>query len=119
MSVKIASEWLNACSGCEIAIVDMGEKLLDVLALVDFVHIPVLMDHKYLGQLGNEEHIQIPEATVGIISGSIRNAEHLEVAKEMRKKCKIVIALGTCATHGGIPALCNSYRAYAYSHFIT
>lgn len=109
MSVKVAEEWLNACSGCEISIVDMGERLLDVLSLVDFVHIPVLMDHKYLGQLGDGKHIDIPEADVGIISGGIRNEEHLEVALEMRKKCKIIIALGTCATHGGIPALANSY----------
>lgn len=49
MAVKVAQEWLNACSGCEISIVDMGERLLDVLALIEFVHSPVLMDHKYLG----------------------------------------------------------------------
>ena len=109
MSVKVASEWLNSCSGCEISLVDMGEKLLDVLNLVDFVHIPVLMDNKYYGQLGDGKHLTIPEADVGIISGSIRNEEHLEIALEMRKKCKIIVALGTCATHGGIPALSNSF----------
>jgi len=109
MPVKIASEWLNACSGCEISILDMGDRLLDVLSLVEFVHIPALIDHKYFGQLGDQDHIDIPEAVVGIISGGIRNEEHLEVALEMRKKCQVIIALGTCATHGGIPALCNSY----------
>jgi F420-non-reducing hydrogenase small subunit len=109
MPVKIASDWLNACSGCEISIVDMGERLLDVLELVEFVHIPVLIDHKYLGQLGDQHHVNIPEAAVGIISGGIRNEEHLEIALEMRKKCQTIIALGTCATHGGIPALCNSH----------
>jgi F420-non-reducing hydrogenase small subunit len=109
MPVKVASEWLNSCSGCEISIVDMGERLLDVLQVADFVHLPALMDHKYWGQLGDGKHIEIPEADVGIISGGIRNEEHLEIAGEMRKKCKIIIALGTCATHGGIPALCNSY----------
>lgn len=110
MKVKVLSEWLNSCSGCEIAVVDMGERLLDVLNLVDFVHIPALMDSKYYGQLGDQKHLSLPEADVGIISGGIRNEEHLEVAEEIRKKCKIVIALGTCATHGGIPALCNTYR---------
>ena len=109
MTVNVASEWLNSCSGCEISIVDMGERLLDVLNLVDFVHIPVLMDHKYFGQTGDGKHVAIPEADVGIISGGIRNEEHLEVAREMRKQCKLIIALGTCATHGGIPALSNSY----------
>jgi F420-non-reducing hydrogenase small subunit len=88
----------------------MGERLLDVLNLVDFVHIPVLMDNKYYGQLGDRKHLSLPEADVGIISGGIRNAEHLELVEEIRKKCKIVIALGTCATHGGIPSLSNSYR---------
>ncbi len=109
MAAKVAADWLNACSGCEIAIVDLGARILDVLALVEFVHIPVLMDHKYYGQLGDQKHVNIPEADVGIITGSLRNEEHLEVAEEMRKKCKLIIALGTCATHGGIPALANSF----------
>jgi F420-non-reducing hydrogenase small subunit len=68
------------------------------------------MDHKYYGQMGDGKHLTIPEADVGILSGGIRNEEHLEVALEMRKKCKAIIALGTCATHGGIPALANSYE---------
>ncbi len=109
MAVKVASEWLNSCSGCEISIIDLGERLLEVLNHIEFVHIPALMDHKYFGQLGDKKHIEIPEAEVGLISGGIRNEEHLEVAKEMRKKCKIIIAIGTCATHGGIPALTNSF----------
>jgi F420-non-reducing hydrogenase small subunit len=109
MSVKIASEWLNACSGCEISILDMGERLLDILQKVEIVHMPALMDHKYYGQKGDRTELEIPEAEAGIISGGIRNDEHLEVAREMRKKCKLIVAIGTCATHGGIPALANSY----------
>ncbi|MDR3569113.1 MAG: methyl viologen-reducing hydrogenase [Syntrophobacteraceae bacterium] len=110
MAVKVAQEWLNSCSGCEISLVDMGERLLDVLGLIEFVHGPVLMDHKYFGQLGGGNHLQIPEAVVGLVSGGVRNEEHLEVLTEMRKKCQVLIALGACATHGGIPALANSYR---------
>lgn len=109
MPVKIAEEWLSSCSGCEIAILNIGEPLVDLLSELDFVHIPVLMDHKYFGQLGDRGHLEIPEAVVGIVSGSIRNEEHLEVALEMRKKCQILIALGTCATHGGIPSLINQF----------
>jgi len=109
MSVKVASEWLNSCSGCEISILDMGERLLDILKVADFVHLPALMDHKYYGQLGDGAHIDIPKADVGIISGGLRNSEHVEVAEAMRKSCGIIIGLGTCATHGGIPSLANSY----------
>ncbi len=109
MTVKVASDWLNSCSGCEISIVDMGERLLDVLKVAQFVHLPALMDHKYFGQRGTGKHIEIPEADVGILSGGLRNQEHVEVAEAFRKSCKIIIALGTCATHGGIPTLANSF----------
>ncbi len=109
MPVTVASEWLNSCSGCEISLVDLGERLLDVLQRVDFVHIPVLFDHKYFGQTGEKQHLDIPEADVGIISGGIRNEEHAEIAAHMRSRCKMIIALGTCATHGGIPALANGF----------
>ena len=109
MPVKVASEWLNSCSGCEIAILNLGETLLDLLPELDFVHIPVLMDHKHYGQLGDKNEIDIPKATVGILSGGVRNEEHLEIAHEMRKKCDVLIGLGTCATHGGIPALINTF----------
>ncbi len=87
----------------------MGERLLDILAVADIVHLPALIDSKYYGQLGDQKHLSLPEADVGIISGGIRNEEHLEVALEMRKRCKLIIALGTCATHGGIPSLANTY----------
>ncbi len=109
MTVKVASDWLNSCSGCEISILDMGERLLDVLQVAEFVHLPALMDNKYFGQKGDGKHLEIPQADVGIISGSLRNEEHVEVAEEMRKKCGVIIALGTCATHGGIPAMANSF----------
>ena len=111
MPVKVAEEWLNSCSGCEIAILNLGETLLEVLPHLEFVHMPVLMDHKYFGQTGEGDihHLDIPKATVGIITGGIRNQEHLEVAEAMRKSCDVIIALGTCATHGGIPALINQW----------
>lgn len=108
MGVSVAEEWLHSCSGCEIAILNIGESLIDILGLIDFVHIPVLMDHKYYGQLGDGKELEIPEAVVGIVSGSVANEEHLEVLEVMRKQCKVLIALGTCATHGGLPALMNS-----------
>ena len=108
MGVSVAEEWLHSCSGCEIAILNIGESLIKILDLIDFVHIPVLMDHKYYGQLGDGKELEIPEAVVGIVSGSVANEEHLEVLEVMRKQCKVLIALGTCATHGGLPALMNS-----------
>jgi len=108
--VRVAEEWLNICGGCEVAILDIGEKLLDVLPSLEFVHMPVLMDHKYFGQTGEKSELEIPEADVGMISGGIRNEKEKHVTEEMRKKCKTLIALGSCACNGGIPALANMYN---------
>jgi F420-non-reducing hydrogenase small subunit len=106
--VRVAEEWLATCGGCEVTILDIGEPLLDLLPQLQFVHMPVLMDHKYYGQTG-EKSFEIPEADVGLISGGIRNGENAHVAEEMRKKCKILIAVGACANFGGIPALANMF----------
>ena len=107
--VKVASEWLNICGGCEVSILDIGEPLLDLLPSLEFVHIPVLMDHKYFGQTGEGTELEIPEADVGIISGGVRNEKEKHVAQAMRKSCKTLIALGACACNGGIPALANMW----------
>ena len=109
MGVTTALEWLSSCSGCEIAILNIGEDLVPLLTdHLDIVHAPVIMDHKYFGQCGDEgSHLEIPEAVVGIVTGGVSNEEHIEVLEEMRKKCKVLIALGSCATQGGIPALMN------------
>jgi F420-non-reducing hydrogenase small subunit len=110
MAVKVASEWLNACSGCEISILNLGETILDLIPdKIELVHIPALVDSKYFGPLGDGAKLTLPKATVGFISGAIRNTEHMEVAEEMREKVDILVALGTCATDGGIPAQANMY----------
>jgi len=111
MAVKVASEWLNACSGCEISILNIGDAILDLIPeKIELVHIPALVDSKYFGPLGDGEKLTLPEAKVGLISGGVRNEEHVEVTEEMRRKVDILIALGTCATNGGIPAQANMFK---------
>lgn len=108
MGVTTALEWLGSCSGCEIAILNLGEALIPLLTeTLEIVHAPILMDNKYFDQYGEAAVLTLPEAQIGIVSGGVSNVEHLEVLKEMRRKCWTLIALGTCATHGGIPALMN------------
>ena len=109
MAARLAEEWFTICGGCEVTILDIGEPLLDLLEKVQIVHMPVLMDHKLFGQTGEKTEMEIPEAEVGLISGGIRTEEHKLLAQEMRRKCKTLIALGSCACYGGIPALANLY----------
>jgi F420-non-reducing hydrogenase small subunit len=106
----VSSDWLNACSGCEISILNIGETILDLIPeKIELVHIPALVDSKYFGPQGDGEKLTLPEATVGLLSGGVRNVEHKEVVEEMRDKVDILIALGTCATDGGIPAQANIF----------
>lgn len=109
MGVKVAQEWLAICGGCEVTILDIGEPLLDLLPKLEFVHMPVLHDHKFFGQTGEGTKMEIPPADVGIISGSIHTKENEEVAREMRAKTKTLIAMGACACYGGVPALRNLF----------
>jgi len=109
MGVKVAEEWLNICGGCEVSILDIGEPLLDILPKLEFVHMPVLMDHKYYGQTGEGTELVIPEADIGIVSGGVRNEKEKHVLEEMRKKTNTLISLGSCASFGGIPAMANMF----------
>ncbi len=109
MAVKVAQEWFAICGGCEVTILDVGEPLLDLLPELEFVHMPVIMDHKLYGQTGEMSQIDIPEADLGIITGSIRNEENRTLAEQMRSKVNTLIAMGSCACFGGIPALANQF----------
>jgi F420-non-reducing hydrogenase small subunit len=109
MTVKVAQEWFSICGGCEVTILDVGEPLLDVLPELEFVHMPVIMDHKLYGQTGEESVMDIPEADVGIISGGVRNEENWKLAELMRSRVNTLISMGSCAGTGGVPALANQY----------
>ncbi len=111
MPVKVASEWLNSCSGCEIAILNLGRRCSRSCPTWNLCISRCSWTTNILGRPGDGDihHLDIPEAVVGLVSGGIRNQEHLEVAEAMRKSCQVIIALGTCATHGGIPSLINQF----------
>jgi F420-non-reducing hydrogenase small subunit len=110
MAVNVFEDWLNACSGCEISILNIGDPLLDILPHLNFVHITPLIDHKLFGQLGEKTEMDVPEAVVGIVTGGVRTDEQKHELEEIRKKTKFLIALGTCACHGGIPAQANMFK---------
>lgn len=89
--IRLNTEWLCDCGGCHVALVDLHEKILNVLESVEILKCPVLTDEKLY-----------PEADIGILTGSIRTEHDRHAAEEMRKKCKTIIAFGTCAVYGGL-----------------
>lgn len=101
--IKIAIYWAGCCGGCDVALLDIDERILDVAALADIVFWPIAMDFK----LKDVEALEDGEITITFYNGSIRNSENEHIAKLLRKKSKIVIAFGSCATHGGIIGMAN------------
>lgn len=89
--VRLNTEWLCDCGGCHVAIVDLHEKIMNVIEAIEIQKCPVLTDVK-----------DYPEADIGILTGSIRTEHDRHAAEEMRKKCKTIIAFGTCAVFGGL-----------------
>lgn len=107
MALKVVLEWLGSCSGCEIAFLNMGEKLIELFTSdFEIVHAPLLMDNKY--HEIDDDTLSLPEADLGIVSGCVNTEDHVLVLDQLRAKCDFLVAMGTCATHGGIPALMNS-----------
>jgi F420-non-reducing hydrogenase small subunit len=100
---KVAIYGLGACAGCDEAIIDLNEVILQVTDAVDIVLWPLAMDFKY----SRIQAMQDGEIALSILSGSVRNSDHQEMAGLLRKKSQIVLAMGACACFGGTPGLAN------------
>jgi F420-non-reducing hydrogenase small subunit len=100
---KFAIYWAGSCGGCEIAFLDIREKILDVDKAVDLVFCPCIMDTKYQ----DIEAMSDGEIDVCLFNGVIRNEENLHLAELLRKKSKVLVAYGSCATEGCVPGLAN------------
>ena len=101
--LQLAFYWAASCGGCEIAVLDIDEKILDVINIADILFWPVAIDSKYKDVEAMEDnHID-----VCFFNGSIRTEEQEHIAKLLRKKSKILVSFGACAVNGGIPGLGN------------
>jgi len=95
--VRVATMWLSGCSGCHMSFLDLDERIVELVKLVDILHSPIV-DTK-----------DIPEVDVGIVEGCVNNNEQEHELKKLRSRCKVLIALGDCAVTGNIPGLRNQF----------
>ena len=102
---KIAMYWCASCGGCEEATVDIAERILDLVNVVDIVFWPVALDFK------EKDVEKLPDGSIAasLINGGVRVTDHEHMIKILRRKSKIVVAYGACSAWGGIPGLCNLY----------
>ena len=100
---KLSVYWACSCGGCEIAVVNLHAKLLEVDRHFDLVFCPCLVDTKTdaVAALADQA------IAITLFNGGIRTAENLEMARLMRRKSAILVGYGACAIAGGIPAMAN------------
>jgi len=100
---KFAMYWAASCGGCEIAVLNIGDKILAVDEAFDVVFWPCAADFKY------EDVRNYPDGYIDLclFNGAIRTSENEEMAHLLRQKSKVLVAFGSCAYEGCIPALSN------------
>ena len=93
----IATTSLAGCFGCHMSLLDIDERILKLVDLVEFNKSPIDDIKRFTKPVD-----------VGLIEGGCCNSENVEVLRSFRKNCKVLVSVGECAVMGGLPALRNS-----------
>lgn len=99
---KLATVWLDGCSGCHMSFLDMDERILDLAAIADLVYSP-LVDHKDFPDL----------VDVTLIEGAVSSQEDFDKIRKVRAHTKILVSLGDCAVTANVPAMRNRFKVDA------
>ncbi len=103
MKLKGGIYWGAGCGGCDVAVLDIHEKILDVAEKMDILFWPIALDYKY----DDVRAMDDGEFDIVLYNGAVRNSENEEIARLLRRKSKTLVALGACAHIGGLPSLAN------------
>ena len=100
--IKLATVWLDGCSGCHMSLLDTDERLVELAKSVDVVWGP-LVDSK-----------EFPEdVDVTLVEGAISSEEDLHRIRLVRSRTKLLVSLGDCAVTGNVPAMRNKFGSDA------
>src|SRR3990172_9233791 len=102
---KLALYWAASCGGCEIAVLAIDDKILEVAKAFDIVLWPVAIDAK----VRDIENLPDQSIDVCLFNGAVRNSEQEYMAQLLRRKSKFLGAFGSCPPGGGTPGLANLY----------
>ena len=94
---RLATGHFTGCFGCHMSLLDIDERLLELVDLVDFDKSPINDKKRFDGLVD-----------IGLVEGGVSNDENAEFLREFRKHCRILVAVGACAVNGGVPALRNT-----------
>jgi len=94
--LKVATVWLDGCSGCHMSFLDMDERLLDLAKLVDIVYSPIV-DAK-----------EFPEMVdIALVEGAVASVDDEKKIKKVRAHSKLLVSMGDCAVAGNVPSMRN------------
>ena len=100
--VRLATVWLDGCSGCHMSLLDIDERLIELAKQARVVWGP-LVDHK-----------EFPEdVDVTLVEGAVSSEEDLHRIRLVRARTKVLVSLGDCAVTGNVPAMRNKFGADA------
>ncbi len=94
---RVATVALAGCFGCHMSLLDIDERILKLIELVDFDKSPIDDLKEFTGR-----------CQVGIVEGACATDENVEVLKGLREHCDVLVAIGDCAVSGGLPAMRNT-----------
>lgn len=94
--IRLATAWLGGCSGCHMSFLDLDEALLELAQKVELVYSPI----------ADPKHFPA-DVDVTLVEGAVANIDHVELAKEIRERSKIVVSFGDCAVTGNVTSLRN------------
>ena len=95
--LKVATVWLDGCSGCHMSFLDMDERLLELAELIDVVYSP-LVDTKDFPD----------EVDLALVEGAVASVDDEKKIKLIRAHSKMLVAMGDCAVTGNVPSMRNS-----------
>ncbi|HMK60715.1 MAG TPA: hypothetical protein VK452_06180 [Dissulfurispiraceae bacterium] len=97
--VRLATTWLDGCSGCHMSFLDMDERIIGLVEKVDIVYSPIVDVHEF------------PEnVDVTLVEGAISSDEDAEKAKIIRERTKILVSFGDCAVTANVPSMRNFFK---------
>jgi NAD-reducing hydrogenase small subunit len=99
---KLATVWLDGCSGCHMSFLDMDERLIELASLVDLVYSP-LVDTKEFP----------PDVDITLVEGAVSSEEDLHKIQKIRLQTKFLVSLGDCAVTANVPAMRNPFPVQA------
>jgi len=96
--LKLATVWLDGCSGCHMSFLDMDERLIEIAQQVQMVYTPLIDLKEYP-----------PDVDVALVEGAVSSDEDFEKIHRIRARTKILVAMGDCAVTGNVPSMRNAF----------